>query len=179
MLLGSDSWNATDVERAATFPCDHLLEEPFDRLTRAVDIAAPAPVCFRWLCQLRVAPYSYDWVDNWGRQSPRELEPGLDDLAVGQEILSIFTIAAFEPGRSITATVQPKPGRLFGPLATTYAVGPRGHEAARLVVRLDVGGASFARRAIRPALGWGDVVMMRKQLLTLKDLAEREARGAD
>jgi hypothetical protein len=45
------------------------------------------------------------------------------------------------------------------------------------VVRLDVGAPSLRHRLVRPALVWGDVVMMRKQLLTLARLAARDADG--
>jgi hypothetical protein len=75
------SWGALDVERSEPLPCDELLPDADLVLHRAVDVAAPAPLAFRWLCQLRVAPYSYDPLDNAGRRSPRELTPGLDELA--------------------------------------------------------------------------------------------------
>ncbi|MCX5731216.1 MAG: hypothetical protein NTY18_07665 [Deltaproteobacteria bacterium] len=35
-----------------------------------VTVAAPATVLFRWLCQLRVAPYSYDRLDDGSPRHP-------------------------------------------------------------------------------------------------------------
>jgi hypothetical protein len=96
-----DAWGSSAHERALTYPCDALLDDPDGVLFRAVDIAAPSALVFRWLCQLRVAPYSYDWIDNFGRRSPRRLIDGLDQLEVGQRFI-IFRLASFEPGRSIT-----------------------------------------------------------------------------
>jgi hypothetical protein len=78
-------------------------------------------VVLRWLGQLRVAPYSYDLLDNRGRRSPRELTAGLDELAVGQRFMTIFTLAAFEPGKHITVRIVPgSPRNLFGDLAVSY-----------------------------------------------------------
>ncbi len=103
-------------------------------------VQAPHATVFRWLCQLRVAPYSYDIIDNGGRRSPRELTPGLEDLAVGQEVMSIFTLADFGPERHLTLRIsKPSAQRLFGDLACTYAVEPGGvSNETRLVVKLVV-----------------------------------------
>jgi hypothetical protein len=97
-----NKWGSSAAERAATYPCDGLIERPDGVLFRAVDVEAPTAVVFRWLCQLRVAPYSYDWIDNLGRQSPRELIDGLDDLEVGDRVATVFELVAFEPDRSFT-----------------------------------------------------------------------------
>ena len=167
-----ETWGSSNDERAAAYPCDGLIEVPDGILFRAVDVAAPAEIVFRWLCQLRIAPYSYDWIDNRGRRSPRHLTPGLEQLEVGQRFM-IFRLVSFEPGRSITLDSK---SALFGRVAITYAAVPAGDNASRLVVKLayaaprDLYGAVLRR--VLPA---GDLIMMRKQLLTLKALAERDA----
>jgi hypothetical protein len=155
-----DRWGATDAEVAATRPCDALLPAGAVQADRAISIAAPTAVVFRWLCQLRAAPYSYDLLDNRGRPSPRELTPGLDELAPGQRFMSLFRLHAFAPGEHITLRA--------GATAVTYAVAPDG-AGSRLAVRIRV-----ARpRLVAGPLLLGDVVMMRRQLLTLKERAER------
>jgi hypothetical protein len=161
-------WGATPVEVAATYPCDGHVRGPAEAWFRAVDVDAEPDAVFRWLCQLRVAPYSYDLVDNLGRRSPRTLTPGLDELAVGQRFMSIFTLVDFVPGRELTLRLSDRRARLvFGDLAVTYRV-LRG----RLVAKLTVAATplSFLRRRV---LAWGDLLMMRRQLLNLGALAAR------
>jgi hypothetical protein len=170
------TWGSTAAERAAAFPCDaHLPGAPMT-LWRAVDVAAPPEVVFRWLCQLRAAPYSYDLLDNFGRRSPQALTPGLEQLEVGQRFMTIFRLVDLEPGRSITVRHR---GAVFGEVVVTYRVTPAGEAASRLVAKLAVappgGPIGWAGRAVLPA---GDLVMMRRQLLNLRDLAQRDAAAA-
>ena len=66
-----DTWGTTEDERAAAYPVDDVLPDAEQWLFRGIDVAAPAALTFRWLCQLRAAPYSYDWIDNWGGEAHR------------------------------------------------------------------------------------------------------------
>ncbi len=145
------SWGATDDERRADYPCAALVPDPALRMIRAVDVAAPATTTFRWVCQLRLAPYSYDLIDNRGRRSPRHLTPGSDDLAVGDPFLTIFEIDGWARGREITGVGLPGPTERFGPMACTYRVADGGEHASRLVGRLDLTASS---RVVNLALAW-------------------------
>jgi hypothetical protein len=166
-----ETWGSSNDERAMAYPCDGIVEVPDGIVFRAVDVSAPAEVVFRWLCQLRAAPYSYDWIDNFGRRSPRRLTPGLEWLEVGQRFMSIFRLVSFEPGRSITLDSQ---SLLFGRVAITYLVVSAGHDRSRLVVKVAFAAPRDLYGAVlRRFLPAGDLIMMRKQLLTLKHLAER------
>ncbi|MGO9034242.1 hypothetical protein [Mycobacterium sp.] len=149
-------------ERTASLRCDALRPPGGLRADRAIGIAAPPAIVFSWLCQLRAAPYSYDILDNLGRRSPRKRDPELAHLRVGQRFMTIFALQSFVDGEQITL-------RSKG-VAVTYAVRPEG-AGSRLHVRVLFGGPRLLARV----LALGDLVMMRKQLLTLKSLAEHEA----
>lgn len=171
------TWGSTAAEREGTFPCDRWLPDPDEALYRAVDVEAPDTVLFRWLCQLKAAPYSYDWLDNLGRRSPQHLVPGLERLAVGQRVM-IFELVEFVPDRHLTLHLRRH--AVYGEVAVTYAVVPAGERRCRLVVKM------LVRYPRLPILGllarWTaaplDLVMMRRQLFTLKALAERQALDA-
>jgi hypothetical protein len=163
-------WGVTDAEAAATYGCDELRPDAPGRWLRGVDVAAPADVAFRWLCQLRAAPYSYDLVDNLGRRSPRTLTPGLDELAVGQRVATVFRLHSFVPGRELTLVLPPGPAaRASGDMVVSYAALPGARTGtSRLVAVLRV---QPLPRPVEAALCWGDLVMMRRQLQNLAGLA--------
>jgi hypothetical protein len=152
LIDAARGWGTTAEERARHLPCDDLLPGG-TVVDRAVDAEAPPAAVFRWLCQLRAAPYSYDWIDNLGRRSPQELTPGLDDLHAGQRFMTIFRLVSFEPDEHITIQTRN--------VAVTYRVTPgRLHMRARW-------------RVYGPLLAPLDLIMARKQLLTLTELARR------
>lgn len=165
------NWNATGDEQKEALPCDRYMPGAYRSMIRAIDVVAPADVVFRWVCQLKVAPYSYDWIDNRGRQSPRRLTPGAEQLALGQNFL-IGQIVEFAEGRHITSVIHPQMAPQFGQMALTYAVKETGPTACRLVVKIDMGARNWLERVRRYLLAWGDLIMMRKQLITIKSLAE-------
>jgi hypothetical protein len=173
------AWGASPEELARPYPADSVLDGPVLALTRAIAVDAPQELTWRWLCQIAVAPYSYDWIDNLGRQSPRTLTPGADQLTIGQPMAFVFELVSFDEPHQWTAVTGRRGRSLFGSVAMTFAAEPAGPAgtASRIVCRLVAtqGGAVGWTRA--RLLAWGDLVMMRRQLLNLKALAERDARG--
>jgi hypothetical protein len=177
-MIGT-TWNVTPAEEATRLPCDDLTPNAV-QFDRAISIDAPPPVVFAWLCQLRVAPYSYDLLDNTGRRSPRTRSAELTDLAVGQPFVRIFgltyvfELAAFETNEHIT--LRPRQGSAmsrFAEVSNTYSVRPVG-DGTRLHVRVLFKGPWL----VGQMLALVNLLMMRKQLLVLKKLAERDARTA-
>jgi hypothetical protein len=161
-VIPGSTWGVRPSEQTVALPCDALCPRAGVRADRAISIAAPPPIVFSWLCQLRIAPYSYDILDNFGRRSPRERNPELLHLEIGQRFMTIFALQSFVDGEQITL-------RSTG-VGVTYAVRAEG-AGSRLHVRVLFEGP----RPVARALTLGDLVMMRKQLLTLKSLAEQEA----
>jgi hypothetical protein len=172
-LSVAEHWGTTAAERARPFPCDDFVERLDAACWRGVSVRADAATVFRWLCQLKAAPYSYDWIDNRGRRSPESLTPGLEQLAVGQPVMSLFELVAFEPGRHLTLRTRRFAPGLWPAVAVSYVVTPVGPRETRLLAKLvfQVRPGLLGTLA-RVLLSWGDLVMMRRQLLNLKRLAE-------
>ena len=146
---------------------------------RSIVVDAPAETVFGWVCQLRRAPYSYDWLDNFGRRSPRRADPSLTDLAVGQSFMTIFELTDFTDGESLTLRMKAgRPTRIFGAITLHYRVETITGSRSQLVAAMwmpPIG--RVLGQTLRYLLAWGDLLMMRKQLLTLAALAERDAGG--
>jgi len=169
------TWGTEGTERRLPFPCDRYVERAEAAYFRGITVRARPATLFRWLCQMRAAPYSYDWIDNRGRRSPRTLTPGLEELAVGQSVMRIFPLVDFAKDRHLTLRIKhgTGAGRLLGDLAITYLIVPESLERCRLLVKIVARYPRGFRGALmRQGLPWGDLVMMRRQLLNLKTLAE-------
>ena len=159
-----DRWGVTDDEVARHYPCDDLLTAPALQVWRGVTVHAPAEAVWPWIGQIRLAPYSYDWIDNLGRRSPRELR-NLPAPVVGEPFTAVGghktgRILAVESELHLTA-------RIIGAI-TSYVLVPDGEDACRLLMKI----VTARGRLLAPALSLGDLVMARRQLLNLKRLAE-------
>ena len=166
----ADRWGVTAEETRRHYPCDDFVTAPALEAWRAVDVAAPPEALWPWVTQLRVAPYSYDWIDNLGRRSPRRLLD-LPEARVGDNFTSaggrpFGRIVSLDPGRQLTGTIMGA--------HLSYVLEAEGRRATRLLLKVVMQSTHVAT-----ALSVGDLVMARRQLLNLKRLAEAEApRGA-
>ncbi|MEG9226803.1 hypothetical protein [Aeromicrobium sp. Sec7.5] len=165
----ADRWGVTDAETRLVYGCDAVVAAPTLQAWRGVSVAATPQVVWSWVKQIRLAPYSYDWVDNLGRRSPRvrsELpEPRVGDPFTASAGRSIGRVLAVEPGRELTAEILGT--------AMSYRIEPVGDGTTRLLLKL----AGRPPRGTTTLLCVGDLPMARRQLLNLKDLAERESRA--
>jgi hypothetical protein len=135
---------------------------------RGVGVDAPAGEVWPWVAQVRIAPYSYDWIDNLGHRSPRELA-GLPEPQVGDQFSTVAgrpvgRIVSVDRGRQLT-------GNIAG-VFMSYVLVPLERDRTRLLLKVVAQTARWAA----PALSVGDLVMARRQLLNLKQLSERRGR---
>jgi hypothetical protein len=174
------TWGTTPEERLFAFPCDRHVEDFDQAYYRGITIRASSETIFCWLCQMRVAPYSYDWIDNFGHQSPRKLIPGMSHLEIGQSIMTIFELVEFETNRQMTIRNKKKAGgsKIFGDVWVSYLIREQATSMCRLlakvIVRYPAGPIGWMGRTLLP---WGDLIMMRRQLLNFKILAECTTTG--
>jgi hypothetical protein len=162
-----DRWGVSDSEVLRSYPCDDLVASPTLQAWRGVSVEAPAEAVWPWVVQIRLAPYSYDWIDNLGRRSPQKLaglpEPRAGDrftTAGGRELGQIVSV---EVGKQLTATIMG--------VFMSYVLVPGDHGTTRLLLKV----AGRTSRWIAPALSVGDLVMARRQLLNLRQLSERHS----
>jgi len=175
----ANTWGMTSRERKLAFPCDHMITEydPACTLYRGITIKAPISTVFKWVSQLRIAPYSYDWIDNRGRPSPRRLIPDLPPLELGQIIMSGFEIIDFEMDKSLTFRATPAGLRKYQlqDLVVSYMIRPQDDQSCRLLVKgLMKYRKNLAGRLVQRLMPGLDLIMMRKQFINLKMLAERK-----
>jgi hypothetical protein len=163
-----DRWGVSDSEVLRAYPCDDFVAASVLQAWRGIGIEAPAGAVWPWVAQIRLAPYSYDWIDNRGRRSPRELaglpEPQAGDRFTTAGGRALGRIVSADPGRQLTGTIM---GAFM-----SYVLAPQDDDATRLLLKV----IARTRRRAALALSVGDLIMARRQLLNLKKLAERHYR---
>jgi hypothetical protein len=160
-----DRWGVSDSEIVRSYPCDEFVTAPTLQAWRGVTVQAPAEAVWPWIAQVRLAPYSYDWIDNLGRRSPRELvgipEPQVGDRFTTSGRRKLGRIVSVDPGKQLTAAIM---GAFM-----SYVLVPDDHDTARLLLKVTM----RTNRWAALMLSVGDLIMARRQLLNLKRLAEQ------
>jgi hypothetical protein len=159
----ADRWGVRDDEVTRPYPCDEFVPRPEVTAWGGVTVYASADELWPWIGQIRLAPYSYDWIDNLGYSSPRKLR-GLPDPIVGEHFSTGFgrpsgRILAVSPGEALTGHIVDA--------TMSYVLVPE-DDGVRLLLKV----VTTRGRMIAPALRLGDLVMARRQLLNVKRLAE-------
>lgn len=177
-------------ERARALAGDGLIEQPLGVLTHAVTIrGAAARDIWPWLVQMgagnRAGWYSYDSIDNAGRQSATRVVPELQRIRVGMIFPALpgatdgFAVISFQPDRSLVLGWPAQDGAL----AVTWAfeLVPLGAGSTRLVVRARAA-AGYSFHGLPPGVSLHVVrfvhfLMQRRQLLAIAGRVEETIRA--
>ncbi len=175
-------WGATDEEVARALPGDDVVKHATFNATRGVTIQARPEEIWPWLVQIginRAGWYSYDWIDNLGRPSAQRIIPELQHVEVG-DLIPIspdntfgLRVKDFERNRWVLWWDNK------GDTTWYWGLSPLDAKATRLITRI-----RMRYHWLSPAIliylleDVGDIVMMRKCLLGIKQRAERASSQA-
>jgi hypothetical protein len=166
------TWGATPAEVARPLPSDALVTKPSFDATRAITLDEPPSQVWPWLVQMgmtRAGWYSYDLLDNLGRPSARRIIPELQGLQPGD----IVPMSPNGMQGMRVLSMQAPSSMVWGEAGgTTWAwqldETPVG--GTRLVTRVRARYRWFSPTiAFSLLLELGDIWMMRKMLLNLRD----------
>jgi hypothetical protein len=170
------TWGATREETLRSLPGDELVKTAHFVATRAVTIAAPQSEVWKWLLQIgsaRAGWYSHDWMDNAGVPSSREILPQFQKIEAGYFI-------PFTPDQKNgmwVKTYQEYSHILWwdkkGNASWLWKLEPMERGETRLLTRLHTKyDFTFPWVIYYILYDFGDIIMMRKCLLGIKDRAE-------
>ncbi len=171
-----EHWGATEAERSEPLPGDELVAEAPVSATRSISLRAEPDEVFGWLAQMgfgRAGWYSYDLVDNLGRRSADRLVPSWQVRAAGDTVPGgpiAFDVTHLDrPDHLVLAVLdRTMPGhRIDFSLAYRLRSRPEPDGGTRLVSRARMRVTGPLGRPATIALGIGDGLMVRRQLLGL------------
>lgn len=176
------TWGATRDEIGRSLPGDDIVKKPHFIATRAVTIQAPALEVWKWILQIgsaRAGWYSLDWIDNASVPSSRELLPEF------QRIEPDYFIP-FTPDQKNGMWVKDyqEPAYILwwdkkGQGTWVWYLIQADNGATRLITRLrTIYDFSFPWVIYYLLYDFGDIIMMRKCMLGIKERAEQHVRQA-
>ena len=150
-------------------------------LLRSIGIDANAHDIFIWLTQLRVAPYSYDFIDNGRRKSPGFIIENLPPLRINTHFLLAFHISEFEEDSFIACRycepVNPPFSLCLRGLHMEYRIEENGHEATLWCKISGYIRRNALSRFFFFAFSLVNRIMMKRQLKNIKKYSELASAG--
>jgi hypothetical protein len=191
-------WGATEAELIQCWPGDEMIPHPRRQVTHAITIAAPAATVWALIVQIgqdRAGYYSYSWLENLFGADIHNIDrivPEYQQRQVGDIVWMApkdryggqgrMVVALLEPGKSMVL-VDPESWDISqdGEAAKglwAFHVREIDNSTTRLVIRGSTGEKSRGAD-LMDYLFWepAHFFMERKMMLTVRELAEREARG--
>lgn len=150
-------------------------------LLRCVEINASSENIFVWLKQLRIAPYSYDFIDNRFKKSPAFIIDNLPRLKVYTHFLLVFNILEFNENSFIIARfcepINPPVNLYMKDMYIEYRIV---EDASNSKLWCKIKGyfnANISSRGFYFIFSLANKIMMSRQLKNIKKLSERSAAG--
>ncbi|HSE42346.1 MAG TPA: hypothetical protein VLH08_16390 [Acidobacteriota bacterium] len=196
-LLETQLHSFFEDESSRKLPGDTLIEIPAASFTHAITIEAPVEAIWPWLMQmgcLRGGWYSYDWLDNAGVESAKEIVESLQNLNEGDVLnwtpqadaacfvmrvepmntLVLGSCYDFDNHVSIVPNIKQLPSKYFRS-TWAFVLEPQTSNVTRLIVRAR--GDYALPKALVPHLRTMFIrpihaIMEKKQLQNLKKRAE-------
>jgi hypothetical protein len=176
------NWGATDEDAERAMPGDEILPNASLQTTRVVTVEARPEHIWPWLVQMgprpRAGAYTYDWIERLlgiDIENRDEILPEYQHLEEG-EFLGLnekgqgLKVRAVEPEKYLVVQWIPQQS------TWTFSLYPQPDGSTRLVSRNRLRGSGpLFRAGMVGFMEPGSLVMERKMLLTIKELAERLA----
>jgi hypothetical protein len=174
-------WGSTPEEREHEMPGDEYLEAGLPArvaMTRAISIDVPPERVWPWIAQLGRGAgwYSVDWLDNGRRASARHIVSWIPEPRLG-DATAIGYLRNIEPGQALVwwadgARFIGSRARLVG----CFALDAEGR-GTRLITRWSADAAGPSAHLALLVFRLIDSIMARRQLLGIRDRAERYDAG--
>lgn len=151
-------------------------------LLRHIEIQAGASNIYVWLKQLRIAPYSYDLLDNRRRKSPGYIIENLPPLKVNAHFLLAFHIVGFEENIFIAGCfcvpINPPVNRYMKEMFIEYRIQELGTNARLWCKVKGWYNNDIATKGFFNVFSIVNLIMTRKQLRKIKKLSEMLSAGS-
>jgi hypothetical protein len=150
-------------------------------LLRCIEVRADASDIFVWLKQLRIAPYSYDFIDNRSIKSPEYIIDNLPPLKVNSHFLLSFHILEFMENSYIVGRfcepINPPLDRYMKDMFIEYRIAEQGTKTQLWCKIKGYINTDISSKGFFFVFSVMDKIMITKQLRNIKKLSERLASG--